>query len=77
MSAITTAMGARPCLVNSSKISHFGRKPVRGGSPAKESKIRGVRHVRAGIFDQEEASILIVVDLFKLNSIKVEKVIIT
>lgn len=32
------AVGVISCLVSSWIISHFGRNPVRGGSPASESK---------------------------------------
>lgn len=33
------AAGAIPCLVSSSIISHFGRKPVKGGRPAKDNRV--------------------------------------
>lgn len=33
------AAGAMSCLVSSWIISHLGRKPVRGGRPASESRV--------------------------------------
>lgn len=33
------AAGAMSCFVNSWMISHFGRKPVRGGRPAKDRSV--------------------------------------
>ncbi len=49
------AIAGRPCLVNSCKINHFGINPVRGGSPPRESKIRGKRAVKAGALAQAVA----------------------
>lgn len=69
-------MGARACLVNSWRMSHFGMKPVNGGRPPRDNKIRGVRVVSAGVFAQEVASILMLVDLFSLNTRNVEDVMI-
>lgn len=71
------AIGARPCFVSSSRMSHLGMKPVRGGRPARDSRTRGTRGARAGTFDQEEVSMLIVVDLLMMKTIKAEKVIVT
>lgn len=45
-----------------------------GGRPPRESRINGVREVRAGAFVHEIASILIVVALFNLKAMKVENV---
>ena len=58
MRAAIVAVGARLCLVNSWRISHLGMKPVSGGRPPSESKIRGVRAVSAGALVQEVASML-------------------
>ena len=33
------AVGVSSWLVSSWRMSHFGRKPVRGGSPASESRV--------------------------------------
>lgn len=57
-------------------MSHFGIKPVSGGSPPRERRINGVRDVIAGIFAQEEARVLMLVDLFSLKTRKAENVII-
>ena len=57
-------------------MSHLGIKPVRGGRPPKERKIRGARDMRAGAFVQEAARVLIVVALLSLKTRNVEKVII-
>lgn len=50
-------------------------KPVRGGRPPRESKMRGMRAVRAGAFAQDVARVLIVVDSLSLNTRNVENVI--
>lgn len=57
-------------------MSHFGIKPVSGGRPPSERRIRGVRAVSAGVFAHEVASILMFVDLFSLNTRNVEDVMI-
>lgn len=67
----------RACFVSSCKISHFGRNPVSGGSPPRESKINGKIALRRGKFDQEVANALIVVELEKFSVVKTAKVIIT
>lgn len=36
---MVVAVGVSPWLVSSWRMSHFGKKPVRGGSPASESKV--------------------------------------
>ena len=69
------AVGASSCFVSSCRISHFGANPVSGGRPPNERRIKGVSAVMAGIFDQEVAKALIVVALFSLKTMKVEKVI--
>lgn len=50
-------------------------KPVRGGRPPRESRMRGMRAVRAGAFAQDVARVLIFVDLLSLNTRNVENVI--
>lgn len=50
-------------------------KPVRGGSPPRERRIRGVMAVRAGALAHDVASILMVVALLSLNVRNIEKVI--
>lgn len=49
-------------------------KPVSGGRPPRDSRTKGARAVRAGAFAQEVASILMLVDLFSLNTRNVENV---
>lgn len=45
------------CLVSSWTISHFGRKPVSGGSPARESRV-SIRVVFSmGVFVHEVISV--------------------
>lgn len=68
------ATGARSCLVSSCKISHLGMNPVSGGSPPRDKRTRGVSAVRAGVFAQAVASMLMLVDLLSLNTRNVEKV---
>ena len=70
------AVRGRACLVSSWRMSHFGIKPVSGGRPPSDRRIRGVRAAIAGIFAQEEASVLILVALFNLKTRNVEDVII-
>lgn len=48
------------CLVSSWMISHLGRKPVSGGSPARDSSVSIRVAFRAGIFVHE----VIIVDNF-------------
>lgn len=50
-------------------------KPVKGGRPPKDSKIRGVRQVNAGDLVHEMARELILVDLLSLKVRNVEDVI--
>lgn len=49
--------------------------PVRGGSPPRESRTRGAREVRAGVFAQDEANEFTLVALFSLKIRNIEKVI--
>lgn len=69
-------MGARSCLESSWRISHFGIKPERGGRPPRDSRTRGVRAVSAGAFVQEALSMLMLVELFNLNTRNVENVMV-
>lgn len=57
-------------------MSHFGIKPVRGGSPPNDKRIRGVRDVSTGALAQEVARTFTLVDLFSLNTRNVEIVIV-
>lgn len=56
------AKNARFCFVNSKRIIHFGIKPVRGGNPPSDSRIRGIINKRAGVLNQEVERVLRVVD---------------
>lgn len=51
-------------------------KPVNGGRPPSDNRIRGVRDVSAGALVQEIARALILVALFSLNTRNVENVIV-
>lgn len=53
----------------------MGINPVSGGSPPNDSRIRGVRDVRAGALAQETAKALILVEAFSLKTRNVENVI--
>lgn len=68
------AVGARSCLVSSCRISHFGMKPVSGGRPPSDRRMRGMREVRMGVLAHEVAKELIVVVLFSINTRKEEEV---
>lgn len=65
---------ARSCLVSSCRISHFGMKPVRGGRPPNDRRMRGMRAVRVGVLAQDVARELIVVVLLSMNTRKEEEV---
>lgn len=69
------AVGARFCLASSCKINHFGMKPVSGGRPPSDRRVRGMRDVRMGALVHDVARVLIVVDLFNINTRKAEEVI--
>lgn len=49
--------------------------PVSGGSPPNDKRMSGARDVRAGVFAQDVASVLMFVALFSLNTRKAENVI--
>lgn len=58
------------------RISHFGANPVRGGSPARDSRINGVIDARTGETDQEVARALRLVEPVSLKVRNVADVII-
>lgn len=51
-------------------------KPVSGGSPPRDRRIKGARAVATGAFAQEIASELTFVELFSLNIRKAENVMV-
>lgn len=57
-----TAGNSKPCFVNSLRINHFERKPVKGGKPPREKRVRGVIEVKNVVLAQEVASELIEVE---------------
>lgn len=63
-------------MVSSWRISHFGAKPVRGGRPPSERRIRGARPVRAGALAHAVAKVLILVEPEALNVRNAEEVIV-
>lgn len=54
------AVGVISCLVNSWMISHLGRKPVKGGSPASDNNASIRVAFSMGVFVHE----IIIVDIF-------------
>ena len=54
----------------------MGAKPVSGGRPPRDRRIRGARPARAGIFAHEVARVLILVESEALNVRNAEEVII-
>lgn len=75
--AIIVAIGAISCLINSSRISHFGIKPDRGGSPPSDSKEVNRTVDISGFFIIEGAMEFILVELMLMNirNIEVVKII--
>ena len=69
------AVRGRPCLVSSWRISHFGAKPVKGGRPPSDRRIRGARPVRAGALAHAVARVLMFVEPEALNVRNAEEVI--
>lgn len=57
---MVVAVGVISCLVSSWRVSHFGRNPVSGGRPAKESSVSIRVAFNAGVFAQE----IIIVESF-------------
>ncbi len=55
------AAGAMSCLVSSWMMSHLGRKPVRGGRPARESRASSSIALRDGTL----VHVVISVDSFR------------
>lgn len=64
----------RFCFASSWRISHFGKKPERGGSPPKERRVSSVIIDRRGDLVVDEAMELILVELKVLNRRKVVSV---
>lgn len=60
-------MSGSSCFVNSCIINHFGMKPVSGGRPPRESKMRAATVVRVGVFVQASVRVLIFVVIIVLN----------
>lgn len=60
--ASVVARGVRLCFVNSWRINHLGKKPVRGGRPPNDRRINGVKAAMAGAFVQAEDKELIVLE---------------
>lgn len=56
-------------------MSHFGIKPVRGGRPPSDRRMRGVRAVSVGVLAQERARVLMLVEVFSLKTRNVVVVI--
>lgn len=63
------------CFVSSCKISHFGRKPVMGGSPPSESSNKGAEATIKGDFVQAIARELMLVVSLNFRVKKAEDVI--
>lgn len=57
-------------------MSHFGKNPVRGGSPPNDRRIRQVNAVRVGALAQAEANVMVFVQLMLLRVRKTAVVII-
>lgn len=55
------AVGVMSCLVSSWIIIHFGRNPVRGGSPARDSRVSRRVALSDGVF----VHVVISVDRFR------------
>lgn len=54
--------------VNSSMITHLGKKPVSGGRPPRERRVDGIRGVsHVSLFQVRDSSRVVVLE-FKLNS---------
>lgn len=56
------AVRGRPCLVSSCRMSHLGIKPVRGGRPPSERRMRGAMAVMAGILVHVVARVLMLLE---------------
>jgi len=70
------AVRGRSCLASSWRMSHFGAKPVRGGRPPSESRIRGAKPVRRGVLAHIVDRELMLVEPEALNVRKAEEVMI-
>lgn len=67
MSAVKVARPERSCFVSSCRMSHLGKKPVRGGRPPRERSMRGARAMIMGVFVQEVERVLMEEASFVLN----------
>lgn len=65
------AVGAKPCLVSSFKISSFARKPVSGGRLAKDRRRKGSRVVRMGFFAPRAKSAFTEVTFLRVKRVNV------
>lgn len=64
----------RSCFVSSWRISHFGMKPVSGGSPPRDRRMRGISDVIIGVLAHEMVKEPIVVVLLSIKIRKVDAV---
>ena len=64
------------CFASSRIISNFGEKPVRGGSPASESKISIIVVTKMGDLGHEEETCEIFVDEIDMSERNIAAVII-
>ena len=69
------AVGINPWLVTSWRINHLGMKPVSGGRPPRERRIKQAIAARAGDLVQEEASVTVLVASMLLRVRKAAAVI--
>lgn len=70
------AVMPRSCFVSSWRISHLGMKPVSGGKPPNDRRIKGIRDEMIGVLAHEIVKVPIVVVLFIMKARKVEDVMI-
>lgn len=61
-------MGVKFCIINSSRINHFGKNPVRGGSPPRD---RRVSMARAVVVGEVVGDVAISLMFFELSKIRV------
>lgn len=62
-------------MVSSCRISHFGAKPVKGGRPPRERRVKGAMEARIGALVQALARVVIFVEDKNLKIRNVEMVI--
>lgn len=68
----SVAVAARPCLVNSLRISSFAKKPVSGGRLARDRRRSGRSVVRTGFFVPRANNVFIEETVWIVNMVKVE-----